>query len=288
MKKLLAFISAIVLLSACQDVIELNTETYKTTLVIDGRITDTLGTSVKLSTTANYFEQGETPSVNNATVTLYENNVPVAVLEKSTSESGLFTSPFNGEVGNTYFLLIEVANDNATGLGGTTWQTNTQMLHRTFAFDSLSIKYLDENTTPLSINAGQFVLGYFTEPQGVGDFYRLRYWKNDSFITQSLDILTDEFSDGVSFGTYPIPPYVVYGAIDEDKDSITIEVSSISEDYYDYLTLLREQIFQVSSPFSAPPALIQGNVYNANNPQEFGFGYFEASALSRSSIVFNP
>ena len=289
MKKLILFISLVIITtSACQDVIELDTPTYKTTLVVEGRVTDTLGTSVRLSTTANYFAQGETPIINSAIVTLYENDNPVSLLTQSETEPGMYYSSFNGTIGNTYYLQVEVNADNNSGIQNTIWHTNKQELHRVFEFDSLKIKYLDRTTNPPSFNAGQFVLGYFTEPAGVGDFYRLHYWKNDSFVTQTIDILTDEFYDGFTFGKDPVPPITVYGAIDEVMDSITVEVSSISEDYYNYLSLISEQIFQVGGPFASPPAFVEGNVYNANNPEEVGFGYFEASSISYSHIIFRP
>ncbi len=293
MKKLLTIVGLFSLLISCQDVIELDTNTRPTTLVVQGRVTDTLGTSVKVSLTAGYFEQGATPVVNDAVVRLYENGILAATLTRDTIDGG-YLSAFNGRVGNKYEVEIEVPNNSSSGFKASTWRSMPEEMNRIFEVDSFKIVKIKR---PRVFTTGLYAVCYFQEPIGKGDNFRFRRWKNDSLLIRSITTFDDDFFDGLYFRDTVIGKdtllnyFDFYGPFDEDVDfgdSAGIEFSSISKAYSDFLALINEQSFQVGGPFAAPPAAVIGNIYNVDKPEEIGFGYFNVSAISRGGVTYKP
>ncbi len=64
----------------------------------------------------------------------------------------------------------------------------------------------------------------------------------------------------------------------------TVRQLSISKDAYDYWRKVRELLNNTGSVFDSPPAPIQGNLYNVNNPDEVVLGYFEVGKAKVSRI----
>lgn len=286
MKKNVYLLSLIVavLLSGCQDVIDLELENEVRSVSIVGGVTTLRGTDVEVRLTAGYFDQGETPAVSSASVVIFENGQAVDTLEHKSDDPGNYHSEFTGSIGNQYH--VEVFLPEKTGLSPH-WRSGQVSLSRTISMDSLSIKHLDRTTVPQAFTPGSYVLMYFTEPKGKGDYYRLRRWLNDTLFTNELFIFDDENIDGLNFGKQ-LPPFTIYGPFSEEGDRIRVEARSISGEHYEYLSLLSEQVYQVGSPFDPPPSPIIGNIYNADNPDEYGFGFFDASAIEQKSIVYEP
>ncbi len=287
MKKLLILITLVCTLASCTEVVDLELKNEVRTLAIDGRITDLKGARVNLAITAGYLEEGSIPRIDDANVYLYENGQFIDQL--SLDSNGTYSSPYLAKIGRRYHLEIEIPGSYQMA---TRWQTIPSLLKPVFKIDSLQVRELSRTTTPNVFEPGSYALMYFSEPEGQGDYYRIRRWKNDSAITASIFTFNDEFIDGASFGykgdnNNNFPAFNFYGPL-EEGDSITVEVSSISQDFSDYLALVAEQVFQVGGPFDAPPSEVVGNLRQADNPDEIGYGYFVASALTLESIVDKP
>jgi hypothetical protein len=60
---------------------------------------------------------------------------------------------------------------------------------------------------------------------------------------------------------------------------------SITQAAYEYWQKVDKVANQVGSVFDAPPASIQGNVFNANDPSEEVLGYFQVTALDTVRAV---
>lgn len=287
--KIFSFYLLIFGLQSCQDVIEIDLPDTAKRIVIDGRVTDATPTYVFVTTTTGYFEQGSTPRVSNAAVVLYEDGDTVAILVPD-SIPGLYSTPFQGTIGKNYEVSVEVFPGNAS-FDASLWRSTSEELTRTAAIDSINIRRLSRNTTPQVFREGFYALMYFQEPDGVGDNYRLRRWKNDSIFSQEIITFDDEFIDGLYVGSsepFSIPAFEFYGPFDPAKnDSVTVELTSISEDHLSFLDVLNQQVFQVGGTFDPPPETIIGNIYNANDTKEIGLGYFSASAISTKGLRFS-
>lgn len=287
LKKLGLFIFLFTLAS-CQDVIELDVEDSAKRIVIDGRITNSSPNYVEVSTTAGYFDQGPTNRVDNAAVVLYEDGDTVAILSPD-SISGLYSTSYQGIEGKEYEISVEVFPGNVA-FEASVWKSKPELLKRVFDIDSMNIRELNRNTIPQTFEEGSFALMYFQEIQGIGDIYRIRRWLNDTLFTQEIITFDDEFFDGQyvgGSGLFSIPAFNIYGPFDEDRNEvIKVEVSSISDDFSSFLDILDQQVFQVGGPFDSPPQSIIGNIYNIENPDEYGLGYFFAGAISVEEITF--
>lgn len=287
MKTLVKFAVCILLFWSCTDVIDVETPDREVSLAVEGTVTNDGLTQVKVSLTAGYFDQGATPVVNDAEVFLLEDDVVVSNLTLEQGGQGLYTSGYLGVIGKTYKIRIEVPENSTSGFKASTWESTPATMNRIFSLDSFEVRFLDRTTVPSVFTPGQYALVYFQEPAGKGDYYRFRSAKNDTLDPQSLQTFNDEFVDGGYFGgpNSLLPPFSFYGPL-ENNDTVSITFSSINEDYEDYLALIAEQIFQVGGPFAAPPAAVIGNIFNVDNPDEFGFGYFIPSARVKGGIRY--
>ncbi len=290
--KTVFFISKILiivfLLSSCQDVIDIDVPENQASISISGRITDSQGGYAVVSTTANYFTQGETPKVENAKVFLFEDGSMVTEMLPD-SVPGLYTTSFNGSIGKEYEIEVQVMDNNPAFKAGT-WRSSAETMQRIFTIDSIRIRQLDRNTAPQVFEKGSYALMYFQEPPGQGDAYRITRWKNDSLFTQTIFIFDDSNFDGLYVGEKGrIPAFNFFGPFDEgENDSAGIEVASLTRNYFDFLELVGSQVFNVGSTFDPPPETIIGNIYDVSSPDEYGFGYFGASAISTGGVRYNP
>jgi hypothetical protein len=66
-----------------------------------------------------------------------------------------------------------------------------------------------------------------------------------------------------------------------DSMKVTLEMESITKEYYDYLTGLMLETVWRGSPWDGPPANVPSNMNNGAR------GYFRASGVSRKSKYFH-
>ncbi len=270
--------------SGCQDVIEIEVPESQPLLVIDGLVTDVEGSWIELSTSAPYFDEGITPRINQASIYLYENDILVAEFAQVDSTRGRYFSSYKGSVGNSYFVEIDIPEDEPN-FRQSTWRTTPTEMKRVLNVDSANYRLLNRRTNPQAFEEGVYALAYFREPKGEGDTYRVKRWLNDSAFSSDLFLIEDLGFDGLYFGQPPIGGFAVYGPL-ATGDSLSFEISSLSRDHYDYLSLLLQQVFQVGSTFDPPPAPLYGNVYNKDDKDQLGFGYFGASALEEATVYY--
>ena len=269
-------------LSSCQEVIDLDIPTTDPRVSVVGRVTDSEGTSVTVSVSAPYFSQTTTPKINDARVLLFEDDVMVSELTRDSLE-GVYSSSYNGIIGKTYEIQVEVPAGSAN-YKESTWRSFPELMRPTVVLDSFKVELLRR---PIVFEDGYYAQVFFRELPGSGDYYRITRWRNDSLITQDINITDDVGFDGFYFGI-DLPAFAYTGPVDRVGDSLGLEVSSISEEYFSYLGLIVTQVFQVGSTFDPPPAPVIGNIYNMDNKEEYGFGYFAASALAQGGATYKP
>jgi hypothetical protein len=276
-KSTLLILAAFFFITACEKVIDLNVPDGPVQLVVDAWYTDedTLQ-YVKLSTTAPYFEDAETPRVSNATVTLhtYENGV----LENSET---LFEDPFNPGVypftapavlGKGYQLEI-----NAPDLA---WvKSDIQIVKPVPPILALAWAETDPDFEDESLTYEVLVFTY--ETPGLGDYYRWFSWVNGEYQNkpENINITNDDLVDGSD-----IPGLDVTNQLYRLGDTVRISQATINESAYDFLSLLISQTAFIGSPFDTPPAPIIGNM-KAVNGNDNALGFFGVSATSIDEIV---
>lgn len=283
--KIVTYISLLFLLAlswACQDVVKIETDETTRSLNVYGIVSDTNEVFVTLTITTAYFDQGANPPINDADIYLFEDEISVGKLN-SLGADGQYSLDFQGTLGKSYYLeiLLPASYNLAQN-----WSSQPEVLSRVFKPDSFNSRYLDRTTVPSVFDEGYYSLLYFQEPSGVGDNYRIRRWLNDSLYTQEFFIFDDANFDGADVGGN-FPGFTIHGPIDAG-DTAAIEISSMSSSYYGYLTLINEQVFQVGGPFDPPPSPIVGNIYNQDDPNEYGYGFFFASSQTYARTIVKP
>jgi hypothetical protein len=289
MKKLVFFSLAFVVY-ACTDVVDLEVPESAPELVINAQINNQKGTEAYLSLTAPFFTEEAVEPVSNAIITLYQNDSAVSQLVEVDTLAGFYTSDFKGVPGQSYRLSVSVVGDYPElSLG--TWESALEPMPSAPTIDSLVISLLNRQTVPSVFNEGYYVQTYFQEIPNERNFYRIRRWLNDSAFAREIFVIEDQGIDGIYFGGPIFPAPAFYGPFDEQvpgepRDSVTIEISTINEGFAEYLGVIQQQT-TVGSPFDAPPALILGNWRKQDDPDQFCFGYFHATAQDAQGITFN-
>ncbi len=275
------FLASLLVLSSCQEVVELDVPNSAPNVVISGRVTDTEGARVMVSVTAPYFSQSATPKINDAKVFLFEDGTMVSELTRDTAQ-GSYSSTYNGSIGRSYEIQVAIPAGNPN-FRESTWRSTPEILRPTVVLDSFNVQFLRR---PQVFEEGVYAQVYFQELPGKGDHYRITRWRNDSLVTQDINITDDVAIDGFYFGGPVIPAFAYTGPLERKGDSLGLEISSISEDYYNFLNLIISQVFQVGSTFDPPPAPVIGNIFNEDDPEVYGFGYFAASSLASGGVTY--
>jgi hypothetical protein len=62
---------------------------------------------------------------------------------------------------------------------------------------------------------------------------------------------------------------------------------SLTQKAYNFWNLVHEQTQLVSDGIANSSVPLIGNVYNANNPDDYALGYFQVSAYTQASVTIN-
>ncbi|QMU31092.1 DUF4249 domain-containing protein [Adhaeribacter radiodurans] len=255
MKNITLFLSLFMLaLTGCEQVIdyELDEDTEK--IVIEGLVTNQLGPyTVRVSKTLGYLQNGQTPGISNAEVTISDDKGNSEVLQAK--ENGIYqTKDLIGTIGNIYFLKVKVNGQE---------YTSQSYLKPVTTLDSVTYKFKEKNA---ETDEGYYATIYFQEPKGKGDYYRFNIWVNEE---QEDDIVAidDEVYDG-NYGDPEIDIALQKG------DKLRVEMLSLDRPGYDFLRVLGTMQYYTGGPFDAPPANAPSNISNG------AIGYFGASAAT--------
>jgi|GEM_PF-1739395 len=292
--KTFKYISAFVILlglSSCRDVVELDVEAAAPELVVNGELSDKENVYVQLQSTAGFFNNDDFEGIENARVSIFEDGQEVVILDESQTVSGRYEANFKGQVNKQYQIRIEIANDAPEKIQGT-WLSKLDTLRPVPEIDSVKQATLGRNTTPQAFFEGEYAVMFFGDFVGEGNRYRFKRQLNDSVFAQEAFLISDEDFDGIYFGQGLFPPINVYGPFEdpepgEEPDSLTITIQSVSIDFENYLNVLLSQV-QTGSPFDAPPAMVVGNIYNADDPSRMAFGYFQTIGINRNGLRYQP
>jgi hypothetical protein len=278
-------------LSSCEDIIDINLDAGTPQLSIDAWITDQPGTqTVKLRLTRSYFDNSPAPLALNATVEIEDSEGNIYQFLDADNDGDYVwmsaqSTEIMGVLGRTYTITVSY--------NGETYKASSQ-INRTPRIDSLVYEFREER---LGNPAGYYAEIYARDPQGSGDCYWIRTYKNGKFLNrgQDINIAYDAgFSaggnvDGVYFitpireGINPffedpedsnvtLPPYSI-------GDDLEVEIYSIQEDAFYFLQEVSTQLTN-GGLFAVPLTNVRTNYVNQNpNSDKKVVGYFGASAV---------
>jgi hypothetical protein len=265
----------IMVATSCTERIEIELDTTFTRLVVEGHITtDTTTHWVRLTSSTDYYSSTPAPPVSGAVIKLDNGDGDIIMTESDSLQGYYFTSPdYYGEPGKTYTLNIELEEE----IGGNKSFSSSCKINPIGTIDSIRVEYNEDWE-------GWEVQIFAWEPPTT-DFYQFRVLKNDTLVTDTINhvcISDDRFFNGNYTNG------IMVGFLDEEKpdeivkpcDKITLEMSSITREYYDFIFELQDQTFEYRNPlFSGPPANISTNIEN-------GSGFFASYSVVRSSTIY--
>lgn len=240
--------------SSCEQIIDLNLQQASPNIVIEGCVTSGRGPFiVKISQSQSYFNQSSFTGIEKANVEISDSKFR----EKLRDNGGGYysTAQIFGIAGKTYNLNVNV--------GGKSY-TSSVTLPSTVPIDTIYFEngFLNKD----SLNA--FV--QFTDPLRIENYYRIRVFRNNYFISNDYNLINDTYTDGQSMLA---PVYRNFSP----GDTVMVELYNLDRCTYKYYRGLND-ILQggpgMQSPGN-PPTNISGGA----------LGYFGAWGKSVFKII---
>jgi hypothetical protein len=248
-------------------------------LVITGCITtDTMPHVISVSQTVSYFGNDDVETFSGATVTLNGNPLfPMGGGQYSTGPG------FFGEPGQTYTLEVELDYDGNGAPERYSAQAAVPLMQ---TLDSASLRPMLSSATGDPIWS---VFVHFQDPPGPNAYGSHLYINEMKYTDKIQYYFLNAFGETAADGHYIHFPVFFIGRElnrgEADKiniyagDTVTVELNSMTEVYYDFLRTARLEINGGNPLFAGPPANVPGNISGG------ALGVFGAYTASRQSIV---
>jgi hypothetical protein len=259
----------VILLVSCDEATELDLKQAPPRLVIEGVLTDQpQHQSVKVSWSADFYGSGETPRVNNATVSISddagEEHTFVHNPRNHADSMGIYIPEvtFVGEVGRSYTLHVSV--------DGKLYEATDQLLN-VIPIDSLKFQ-VNEDQEEEAEEPGKIyeLLVFAREPQDEENYYLFKYYRNDSLIVFSPTDIYYSDDDLLAEKIDGIPSPVYYAA----NDKARLEVYSLTRQGYIFYNDLSVSLTNDGGGMFGPiPATPRTNLSNG------ALGFFQVSAV---------
>jgi hypothetical protein len=251
---------AILFLCGCTEKIDIDLFESPVNLVVEGYVTDEVKRhSVILSRSSPYFNDSPPEMVSGAAVIIEDSSTLYTLSENS---PGIYLTDafFAGIPGNSYTLIVTVDGETYTA---------TSAMPSVQPIDSIAF-YKSETQERV------YEIGLWTqEPSEPGNHYFWRVYKD--FVLMSKNITQLEFAnDDLINGNY-LSGVRVQSVEARAENRITLEMASITEEYYEYCLAIIKETLYADGPFESAPASITGNISNG------ALGFFTAYSLTRKS-----
>ncbi len=257
------FLSGILLVS-CTEKIEVELDNAEPSLVIEGRLTNEPGIhSIRVSMTSPYFSDEPVVRVSGAEVYVVS---PFDTIHFFEADPGIYQSApwVRGYPGYSYMLHVKYENNIYEA---------TETMQKMVKVDSIKLYRTDEPWKNLSVGL------YAWDPPEPDNYYLFTVDCNHRLETDSLSeiiLANDRLFNGQNFSGVLVQ--YLHASL---RDTISLNLAAISEEYYEYLRAVLKETKFASGPFEAAPAPIRGNLSHGAQ------GYFSVEALSSKTVIFS-
>ena len=289
----LLILMSVALLTSCEDVIDLKTETGASQLVVDGWITDQPGPqTIRLTLSAAYFNNGPAPVATGAEVLITDdkgNKYPFSYSPENKTYQWAPTQDTIalGRIGRTYTLTIRYEGDTYVA---------TNQINRVPRIDSL---VYEEEKLPIKPDKGPqegYIAQFYARDfVGLGDTYWIKPLKGGKLHGTEARNISLAFdgafspgspSDGLIF-IQPLRQSITINGLFSAGDTAGVELHSITPETYYFLLQVRQESAN-GGILAVPPANIPTNIQNLQPNGKKALGFFGASAISRAETVIDP
>ncbi len=278
MKIYINFIALLLTLtfSSCTDVIEVDVPSEEPRLVIEASIDwdkETIGNNqtIKLSMSSPYFNSNGNEPVIGASVKITNNTNGSEFIFSDENNGNYTTNNFIPVLNNEYTL--EVINEGETFIAQETLKS---------VVDILDVYQSTEKFLPdvLEVNFD------FIDPEDETNYYLIKFQEQADLLPTLFDF-KDEFVNGNLI--------TLFNEREKDEDInqeeyapgdvVDIQFYGISKRYYEYIQILINQS-ESGGPFDTTPVALRGNCANQTNPDEYAYGYFRMTQVSKATYTF--
>jgi hypothetical protein len=277
------------LITGCIDPYEAKVIQGETRLVVEGHITSSEGPySVILSYSGKYSSKvdGISEFIADASLCIYDDEGNCADLFETSDPGRYYTynESFRGQIGKSYHLEIILPN-------GKHYASRPEIMQK-----PPEIKYTYYDYYPGS-NLKREGFYVYIDTEDPGDETNYYKWNTISWDLYSWDpcwnrvpdfspfnIEADKNIDG-NFVASKLVKIVPYNS--RLPYVVTVHQQALSENAYEFLKSLNDQINLSGSIFDPPPTFIWGNIRNIEDPEELVLGYFYAAGVAESEIAID-
>jgi hypothetical protein len=246
-------------------------------LIVEGAVTNQPGPyTIQVSEKADYLDlEEEIPLVSGASVRISDNEGNSESLVEL--EPGIYRSiVFQGYPGRTYTLNITADGEEYTA---------SSKMPNSVALDSVIFERRSYFTSEYSMKF------YFTDHEGIEDYYRFLIYRNGILITDDYYLYSDEFSDGeqIEIDYFDQLTFMFH-------DDVRVEIWSFDKAAYQFFSSLKrlldletvEEDIDVDigpnqndeEDGSVAPMLVPMALFNpASNLSDNAIGYFSAISV---------
>lgn len=256
------FLLSTLVLSACEEVIDVDLAEANPVLVVDAQMdAEQSLVEVRLTRSGSYFDGNPVSAVLGAAVSI-ESEGQTVVLADAQSQ-GLYTGNITVSPGDEVRLTI---------VDGADTYTSTTTVPVEVKPDSLTTEYFPPNSF---FDGGSIVRISFTDPGTSVNHYRVILFANGEAYEGSGNIIAE--NDELVNGEYV--DYPVFLDFFQPGDSVTIILQSITEATYDYLLTLQDITLNQGGGSTAAPANPISNVEGG------ALGLFDVHYADTLSII---
>lgn len=278
MKKGIIYIIGLLLLSACEDVVEVELPEVEPKLVVGGLVRvdkdqEFITVEIQLRESSNYFDENlpiQADSVVISYGTLSENEVfePQALSHLAEMEPGTGIYIPDPESPSDQRIPSAVAEPGTVFILEIFYKGSHFFAQTEYA-PTVPIDNMEQGDDVLFDEEETEVIVTFTDTPGRDDFYVFDFGFGE-FLT-----VEDQFFQGQQFQF----SFFYDDNIDAGQE-ITVRILGATEDFYDYMGLVIEQTAENGGVFQTPVATVKGNVFdmtgldNMERPNDYALGYF--------------
>ena len=264
----LILIISTLLLHSCREVIEVDTPSAVTKLVIEADIVLTKGKDnshqiIKLTETGDINAKKPTPATGAEVRITTKDDTDIIFEEK---EPGIYsTKRFVAQLNEEYKLNIKY---------------NNEVYQSSNSFVSVpAIKEISQ-TTDLGYSETTEVVWTWDDPAEANYYYFECAYKTETDTLKESWSWDDSYESGGELYDY-------FESEDFKKGvEVSISISGISKQYLTFIQLLYHQENAGAGPFSAPPVNVKGNILNITKPENYPYGFFSMREMDvRTYIV---
>lgn len=268
-------------LAACTTTVEIVTDDVEPHLVITGALCNRATTHIiTVASTGPYFSPELPENLRGAEVQI--NGVSL-----ETNQNGIFytKSDFMPVPGETYRLDVYIDFDRD---GRPECYSATTTVPEVHVLDSINLAMLFPKKT---INPPWFIVGSFRDSPGEDYYGAALYVNSHNYSNRLLRYYVHNLNDYGREGQYvqfPIMEWIISKELPWDNantfplyqgDVLTVELQTLSKEFYEFLSVAKEEVSQQVPLFSGPRGNVRGNISGG------ALGVFGSYTVSRASTV---